>query len=221
MSEQKKWNAATAKQYYRINNWGLGHFDINTQGNAVVKIEDSELDLHALSNTLRSQGITLPTLVRFPQILQQSLKDLCFAFEQAIQTYDYAGKYVAAYPIKVNQQATVIQHFQQQTEWPMAFEVGSKAELIACYGTTQQSLCIICNGYKDESYIRLALLGSFLGHHVTIVLESLTEYKFVVKQCAQLKVQAHLGLRVRLSSIAKGNWQNTGGRIFKIWFKLE
>lgn len=215
MSKQKKWNVATAKQHYRVNNWSAGHFDINSKGNAVVKIQNSELDLHALSNTLKNQGITLPTLVRFPQILQQSLNNLCAAFEQVIQTYNYAGEFVAAYPIKVNQQATVIQHFQQQTEWPMAFEVGSKAELIACYGTTHQPLSIICNGYKDESYIRLALLGHFLGHQVTIVLESLTEYKFVVKQCTQLNIKVHLGMRVRLSSIAIGNWQNTGGEYSK------
>ena len=215
MSKQKTWDVATAKQHYCVNNWGAGHFDINSNGNVVVKIQDSELDLHALSNTLRNQGITLPTLVRFPQILQQSLKDLCSAFGHAIQTYNYRGKFVAAYPIKVNQQATVIQHFQQQTEWPIAFEVGSKAELMACYGTTHQPLSIICNGYKDESYIRLALLGNLLGHQVTIVLESLTEYKYVLKQCTQLKVQAHLGMRIRLSSIANGNWQNTGGEYSK------
>ncbi len=211
MSSQKLWDIEAAKKHYRVDSWGMEYFDINDQGNVIVKIPSAGLDLYALSKALKQQGISLPTLVRFPQVLQQSLHDLSSAFEQAFQANCYIGKYIAAYPIKVNQQATVIQHFQQQTQWPIAFEVGSKAELMACYGTAQKSQTIICNGYKDESYIRLALLGGLLGHEVIIVLESLTEYKYVVEHCAQLEVQARLGMRVRLSSIAKGNWQNTGG----------
>ena len=211
MSSQKPWNVAAAKRHYAVSAWGMDHFDINDQGNVVIKISNTELDLYTLSQALKNQNISLPTLVRFPQILQQSLHDLSSAFEQAMQVNHYSGKYIAAYPIKVNQQATVIQHFQQQNQWPVAFEVGSKAELIACYGTAQHTQTIICNGYKDESYIRLALLGNLLGHEVVIVLENLNELKFVVKHCAQLGVQAHLGMRVRLSLIAKGNWQNTGG----------
>ncbi len=211
MSDQKTWNATKAKHHYRVDHWSAGHFDVNNHGNVIVKANSTELDLYELSTSIRKQGIALPALVRFPQILQQSLRALCLSFEQAIHDYRYEGKYVAAYPIKVNQQATVIQHFQKQTEWPVVFEVGSKAELIACYGISHQALTIICNGYKDPSYVRLALLGSLLGHKVIIVLESLTEFKYVIEQCSQLNVEAHLGMRVRLSSIAKGNWQNTGG----------
>ena len=98
------------------------------------------------------------------------------AFRQAIASNNYQGGYIAAYPIKVNQQATVIDHFQQQTQWPIAFEVGSKAELIACLGIIKNQKQIICNGYKDEAYIRLALIGGLLGHEVIIVLESFLSF---------------------------------------------
>ena len=218
MSSQKTWDVTSAERHYRILHWGLGHFGINVLGNIVAKATEMQVDLHALSKELRSQGIRLPVLVRFPQILQQSLENLCGAFNDAMKTHHYTGKYIAAYPIKVNQQATVIKHFQSQTKWPIAFEVGSKAELIACLGIIDKPRTIICNGYKDESYIRLALMGNLLGHDVVIVLESLAEFKYVLEQSVLLNVQPKLGMRVRLSSIAKGNWQNTGGKYSKFGF---
>jgi arginine decarboxylase len=211
MDTQKNWDIDQAKCHYRIDRWGMQHFDINSQGNVVVKANESEIDLYEISKVLRNKGTGLPVLVRFPQILQKALDNLSSAFAQAIKVNDYAGNYIAAYPIKVNQQGTVIKHFQQQTQWPIALEVGSKAELIACLGIVDKQKTIICNGYKDETYIRLALMGCLLGHEVIVVLENLTEFQYVLNQSTELGVQPHLGMRVRLSSIAKGNWQNTGG----------
>lgn len=211
MSDEKTWGVEEAKIHYRLDNWGQQHFSINTQGNVVAKVADKELDLYELSKHLSEKGVSLPALVRFPQILQQSLSNLYSVFQQAIKSNHYTGEYIAAYPIKVNQQATVIQHFSDQQQWPIAFEVGSKAELIGCLGISNKQQTIICNGYKDESYIRLALIGCLLGHEIVIVMESLTEFEHVRKQSFVLNVQPKLGIRVRLSSIAKGNWQNTGG----------
>jgi len=211
MSDKKTWSMEQAKHHYRVDGWGLQHFSINAQGNVVAKIADTELDLYELSKHLVEKGVSLPVLVRFPQILQQSLSNLYSAFQQAIGSNRYSGVYIAAYPIKVNQQASVIQHFNDQQQWPIAFEVGSKAELIACLGINNKQQTIICNGYKDETYIRLALMGCLLGHEIVIVMESLTEFEHVLKQSSALNVQPNLGMRVRLSSIAKGNWQNTGG----------
>ena len=211
MDNRKVWNVDVAKHHYRIDHWGSQYFDINSQGNVVVKVSESEINLYELSNKLRAKDITLPVLVRFPQILQQALDNLSSAFKQAIKSGRYAGEYIAAYPIKVNQQATVIKHFQKQQSWPIAFEVGSKAELIACLGSFDDPQIIICNGYKDKTYIRLALMGSLLGHEIVIVIESLAEFEYVLKQSTELNVQPKLGMRVRLTSIAKGNWQNTGG----------
>lgn len=210
MSEQD-WNIEKAKQHYRIDSWGSQHFGVNSKGNVVVNAADVELDLYELTNHLSDKDISFPVLVRFPQILQKSLHNLNSAFRRAIKSNNYTGKYIAAYPIKVNQQATVVKHFDDQEQWPLAFEVGSKAELIACLGVSDRKQTIICNGYKDEAYIRLALMGYLLGHKVVIVMESLIEFRYVLKHCSELKVQPTLGMRVRLTSIAKGNWQNTGG----------
>ncbi len=211
MSSENTWNVEQAKYHYRVDNWGLQHFDINSQGHVVANVVAAELDLYKLSKEIADKGISLPVLVRFPQILQQSLSNLYSAFQQAIKAHHYTGEYIAAYPIKVNQQATVIQHFHNQQQWPIAFEVGSKAELIACLGINKNQQTIICNGYKDETYIRLALIGCMLGHEIVIVIESLVEFQHVLKQCSELDVQPTLGMRVRLTSIAKGNWQNSGG----------
>jgi len=211
MSSENTWNVEQAKYHYRVNNWGLQHFDINSHGHVVANVAAAELDLYKLSKDFADRGISLPILVRFPQILQQSLSNLYSAFQQAIKVHHYSGEYIAAYPVKVNQQATVIQHLHNQQQWPVAFEVGSKAELIACLGINKNQQTIICNGYKDETYIRLALLGCMLGHEIIIVIESLVEFQHVLKQCSELDVQPTLGMRVRLTSIAKGNWQNSGG----------
>ena len=212
MSTPETWNIESAKSHYRIPGWGKGLFDVNAAGHVVTNTDSVQLDLYELSRQLRQQGIGLPVLVRFPNILQHLLDDLYTAFEQASLSCEYAGRYIAAYPVKVNQQASVIRYFHNQTQWPVAFEVGSKAELICCLGILRKpDQVIICNGYKDEVYIRLALIGGLLGNKVIIVLESLAEFQRVLKLSAQFNFQPTLGMRVRLSSIATGNWQNTGG----------
>ncbi len=210
MSDQN-WSVEKAKLHYRIDNWGSQHFSINSKGNLIVKVSNVELDLHELSHHLRNKNISLPVLIRFPQLLQQSLSDLYSAFRRAIKSNHFTGQYIAAYPVKVNQQATVVQHYHDQEQWPIAYEVGSKAELLACIGVGYKNQTVICNGYKDENYIRLALIVGLLGHEVVVVIESLVEFQHVMKLSSELNVQPLLGMRVRLTSIAKGNWQNTGG----------
>ncbi len=212
VSTDERWDVETARLHYRIPVWGRGLFDVNAAGRVVANAGSAQLDLYELSKQLKRQGIGLPVLVRFPHILQHLLGDLYAAFERAALACGYAGRYVAAYPVKVNQQASVIRHFDSQTQWPVAFEVGSKAELIGCLGVLRkQSQTIICNGYKDEAYIRLAFIGRLLGNEVIIVLEDLDEFQHVLKLSAQFDLQPMLGMRVRLSSIAAGKWQNTGG----------
>ncbi len=213
MNTKKHWNINIAKQHYRVANWGMGLFDINSIGHVITRDGTIELDLYQLCGHLKDAGIKLPVLVRFPHLLQQFLHNLNLAFKQAMSLTGYTGSYVSAYPIKVNQQASVIRHFHDQDQWPIAFEVGSKAELIACLGILQKHRqTIICNGYKDETYIRLALIGCLLGHEVIIVLEGLSELQHVLKISKELGVTPMLGVRIRLSSIAEGNWQNTGGQ---------
>ncbi len=214
MGLSSSWSIDAARQHYRIQQWSNGQFDVNDLGHVVANISGQELDLHKLSQKLRESSIKLPTLVRFPQILQQSLDNLYTAFAKAIKTSCYSNSYLSAYPVKVNQQACILRHFHNQSDWPVAFEVGSKAELLACMSQAPEKM-IICNGYKDESYVRLALIGQLLGYEIVVVLESLQEFEYVLNQADQLSVQPRLGLRVRLSSIAKGNWQNSGGEYAK------
>ncbi len=212
MSASEVWNIKSAASHYRLPYWANGFFGINALGHVTARVNASQLDLYTLSEHLRRQGISLPVLVRFPQILQQTLNNLYAAFERARCCCEYAGDYVAAYPVKVNQQASVMRQFYYQTRWPVAFEVGSKAELMACLGVLQQrDRVIICHGYKDQAYIRLAFTGILLGHAVVIVLESPAELRCVLECHARFGVRPALGMRVRLSSVAKGNWQNTGG----------
>ncbi len=212
MNIPKNWSPRHASEYYRVPKWGMGFFGINAAGHVSVHAGSSELDLYQLSMDLEEQGIGFPVLVRFPHILQHMLDRLYTAFREAIASCNYAGDYVAAYPVKVNQQASVLRHFHQQDQWPVAFEVGSKAELVACLGILQAgNRTIICNGYKDEAYIRLALTGRLLGHDVIIVLESPDELQHVIRQSVEVNVKPVLGMRVRLSAIGEGNWQNTGG----------
>jgi len=225
MSEKNAWDINLAKQHYRVANWSAGLFDINSLGHMVVKNGSDEIDLYALTQQLQQKGIAMPVLARFPHVLQHRLQGLYTAFHAAMRSCAYASderleeKYIAAYPIKVNQQFSVIQHYHLQNEWPLDYEVGSKAELLACLGLIQEpGNRIICNGYKDEDYVRLALIGGLLGHNIIIVLESLSELRHVLKQSAELKLQPTLGMRVRLSSIAHGNWQNTGGQRSKFGF---
>ena len=216
MGDRISWSVSKAKTHYRLDKWNMGFFDINSKGNIIVKSESHDLDLFELIQDLKEKGINTPVLVRFPHILQEIITKIYSEFQAAIKASNYAGNYIAAYPIKVNQQATVIQHLHDQTQWPIAFEVGSKAELLACLGILQRNnQTIICNGYKDQSYIRLALLGCMLGHKVIIVLESIHELNYVLEQSAELEIEPILGMRVRLSSIAEGNWQNTGGQFSK------
>ena len=212
VSTCKHWNPRHACQHYRVSRWGMEFFGINAAGHACARGDSGELDLYELGLDLKDRGIGFPVLVRFPHILQQMLGRLYTAFHEAIASCHYAGTYVAAYPVKVNQQASVIRYFHQQDHWPVAFEVGSKAELVACLGILHAgNRTIICNGYKDEAYIRLALTGRRLGHDVIIVLESPDEFRHVFRQSTQLNVEPVLGMRIRLSVTAQGKWQNTGG----------
>ena len=212
MSTAETWDIEIARGHYRVPAWSRGLFDINAAGRVVANAGSVQLDLYELSRRLKRQGIDLPVLVRFPHILQHLLGDLYAAFERASLACGYQGRYVAAYPVKVNQQASVLRHFDSQVQWPIAFEVGSKAELIGCLGVLRAPRrIIICNGYKDEAYIRLAFIGRLLGNEIIIVLESLDEFQHVLNVSAQFNLQPVLGMRVRLSSITAGKWQNTGG----------
>ena len=201
-------------QNYAVDRWGGGYFGINDKGHVSVcpaPGESSEVDLHDLALDLLNYGLRLPVLVRFDEILRHRVRSLCNAFGDAAENLSYGGGYRAIYPIKVNQQRSVIEQIVAGGDDCVGLEAGSKPELMAVLATAPVDGAIVCNGYKDREYIRLALIGSRLGYRVYIVIEKLSELDLVLSESAELGIEPLLGVRVRLAAVAAGKWQNSGG----------
>lgn len=211
------WSVAVARSTYNVHFWSQGYFDINDNGNVVCQLSARPpVSLNAIAKHLAASGITLPVLVRFPDILHDRVNKLCDAFNRAIREYGYQNDYLAVYPIKVNQQRTVVEEIMEsqaaKQDRQLGLEAGSKPELMAVLAmASRASSVIVCNGYKDIEYIRLALIGEQLGHQVYIVLEKITELDMILAEAEKLSVTPRLGLRIRLSSQGKGKWQASGG----------
>ncbi|CAM3849005.1 biosynthetic arginine decarboxylase [Vreelandella rituensis] len=212
--------AQRARRTWNIDQWGSGYFDVNDQGDALVRplgsdVQGPALPLAALVKQLKAAGLRLPVLVRFSDILHDRVEQLCAAFDSAMEDTDYRGGYTAVYPIKVNQQRRVVEEILATTErgkGRVGLEAGSKPELLAVLALSSEgSSLIVCNGYKDREYIRLALLGEKLGHRVYLVVEKLSELEMILEEGQRLGVTPRIGLRARLASVGKGKWQNTGG----------
>ena len=222
-STDTTWNTSKAREVYNFARWGNGYFDANEQGHLVARPDANPhspgIDLHALAEQLHQQGLSLPVLVRFTDILHDRLDRLCSAFTQAIATDAYQGRFTAVYPIKVNQQQSVVHELLSHGAGRMGLEAGSKPELMAVIALSSTDHgTIICNGYKDREYIRLALIAQQLGHNIIIVLEKPLELDLVIAEAKRLNIKPQLGIRVRLASIGRGNWQNTGGEKSKFGF---
>jgi arginine decarboxylase len=213
---QASWSTAHSRELYNIERWGKGYFDINESGHLVVRPRcdtSAQIDLVDVINDLKRLGLGLPTLLRFNDIVRNQVDELCNAFEIAMETKHYEGGYVAVYPIKVNQQRSVVHTIQSHGGHRVGLEAGSKAELIVVMGLSncEQRNVVVCNGYKDPDYIRLALIGCQLGLNIFIVIEKLSEVETIVAESRRMGVKPQLGMRVRLASLANGKWQDTGG----------
>ena len=204
---------------YNVQYWSQGFFAIDDNGEMVVSARQDQQQgtpLSRIVEQLQDEGLNVPVLVRFPQILHQRVHGICEAFNQAIEDYDYPNRYLLVYPIKVKQQKEVVDEIlasQARLEHKqLGLEAGSKPELLAVLAMAQQaSSVIVCNGYKDREYIRLALIGEKLGHKVFIVLEKMSELDIVLSEAKSLGVKPRLGLRIRLASQGAGKWQSSGG----------
>ncbi|MBM7072668.1 biosynthetic arginine decarboxylase [Shewanella sp. 202IG2-18] len=214
------WSIDDARDGYNVAHWSQGFYGVDDQGEVNVAPDptrpDYTIGLNKLAQDMVAAGISLPVLIRFPQILHHRVHSLCSAFNNAISKYEYENDYLLVYPIKVNQQKTVVEEIlasQQKKEVPqLGLEAGSKPELMAVLAMAQKaSSVIVCNGYKDNEYIRLALIGEKLGHKVYIVLEKMSELEMVLKEAKDLGVAPRLGLRARLAFQGKGKWQASGG----------
>ncbi|WP_455203448.1 biosynthetic arginine decarboxylase [Kaarinaea lacus] len=209
------WTIEDTRQAYNIAHWGDGYFDINAKGHLVVLPNadtSSAVDLYQLVDEINDAGLSLPVLVRFTDILHHRIRHLHNAFERAMEQKHYQGHYVAVYPIKVNQQFNVVDEIVKHQQHAVGLEAGSKTELMAVLAlSTPNQNVIVCNGYKDREYIRLALIGRRLGHKIYIVIEKMTELELVIQESKNINIEPLLGIRARLSTVGSSKWQNTGG----------
>ena len=208
------WNINKARTTYNIAGWGEGYFDINQLGHVEVRPRPSRgqgIDLYDVARQFPHYHLSVPVLVRFTEILHDRVDSLLQSFDAARQNHSYHAPYTAIYPIKVNQQHSVVQAIVDHGGKQVGLEAGSKPELLAVLGIAQPGSVIVCNGYKDREYIRLALIGQRLGQRIYIVIEKMSELELVLEQAAETGINPCMGLRVRLASIGAGNWQNTGG----------
>lgn len=220
----------------QVQHWGQGYFAINPQGDLEVHthrhpslfsnaLEDADfpppakvaLKLHALAKDLQKQGLRFPLLVRFLDIICDRIAHVQKGFLQAIRQHNYPGNFHIAYPIKVNQNKQVVETvISTQAHSPAGFsiglEAGSKPELMAALASATPGTLLICNGYKDKQFMKLALMGKALGLKPIIVIEKLSECGLVAAAAAELSIEPTLGVRVRLHKTGEGNWQNTGGQ---------
>jgi len=207
------WTILQSIQTYAINFWGDGYFSINEKGNVSVKPDsklDITLDLFEIAQSLlEERKLSFPVLVRFTDILQDRVWRLNQAFKKACDNNQYQGNYTPVYPIKVNQQGKVVEGILAAEN--IGLEAGSKPELLATMALSKPGGVVICNGYKDRAYIRLALIGLKLGLKLYLVIEKPIELDMIIEESAKLGIKPCVGVRVRLASISAGKWQNSGG----------
>ncbi|KAF1718837.1 arginine decarboxylase [Pseudoxanthomonas wuyuanensis] len=208
------WSADQARKTYSIPHWAEGYFDVDAAGRIVVSPKGAAgpaIPLPEVVDAARANGARLPMLVRFPDILGDRLGKLQAAFAQAQADWEYPGGYTAVYPIKVNQHRGVAGTLASHTGEGFGLEAGSKPELMAVLALSRPGGLIVCNGYKDREYIRLALIGRKLGLQTFIVIEKPSELPLVMEEARALGVKPGLGVRMRLASLGAGKWQNSGG----------
>ncbi|CAH9065440.1 Biosynthetic arginine decarboxylase [Pseudoalteromonas holothuriae] len=209
------WGLDTAREIYNVTHWSEGYFDINEQGELVAYPDGDNsktpISFNSLTEEFKAQGLTLPVLVRFTDILKHRVDTMTEAFALACQQRDYQGQYNCVYPIKVNQQRSVVTQLLAHPSGQVGLEAGSKPELMAILGIATQPITIVCNGYKDSEFLRLACIGQAMGHKVNIVVEKLSELTTLIKEIDDLGIEPAIGIRIRLNSVGKGKWQNTGG----------
>jgi arginine decarboxylase len=210
------WTIKDAEKLYNMSGWGLGYFRVNPEGHVTVHPDANRkrgLDLYNLAMDLHAQGVGLPLLLRFSDILRSRIEALATEFSNAIKDFGYGGTYMTVYPVKVNQQRHVVQEIVEfGAPHGVGLECGSKPELQAILGLNEgTNHLIVCNGYKDEEFMRLALMGQKLGHKVMIVLEQLSELEVLLKVADEMTVQPTAGVRIKLATEGSGRWAKSGG----------
>ncbi len=210
------WNIQAARNLYNIHRWGAKYFDINEAGHVVARpLQEAgvAVDITDVIEEARGRGLKFPLLIRFQDILRNRVESINLAFRSSITEFNYQGKYRGAFPIKVNQLREVVEEILDAGKpYEFGLEVGSKPELFA--GLAMQSQVgslIICNGYKDTDFIKMAMLGIKLGKKVIMVVEKLEELRQIINVSKQLGVEPLLGIRARLLAKGMGRWAESAG----------
>ena len=211
----KKWTIDDARELYNIGGWGTNYFGINDEGNVYVTPckDQTQIDLREVMNELSLRDVTAPVLLRFPDILDNRIEKTWSCFKKASEEYDYRGENYVIYPIKVNQMQPVVEEIiSHGRKFNLGLEAGSKPELHAVIAMQCQSdSVIVCNGYKDQSYIELALLAQKMGKRIFIVVEKLNELDTIARIAKKLDVRPNIGIRIKLASSGSGKWEESGG----------
>ena len=211
----RKWTIEDSAELYNVKGWGLNYVGINNQGNLFVKPNSGspEIDIKEIIDELNLTDVNTPVLLRFPDILDSRIETLAECFAKSSEEYEYKGNYFTVYPIKVNQTKQVVEEILRYgKKYNIGLEAGSKPELHAVLSFTENSdALIVCNGYKDDDFIELALLAQKMGRKVYIVVEKLNELRLIIKKSKQLNVAPNIGIRVKLSSEGSGKWEDSGG----------
>jgi arginine decarboxylase len=215
----RKWQIEDTAELYNINGWGVDYFTINEKGNVNVtpKRDCASVDLKELVDELMLLDVSAPMLIRFPDILDDRIRNISNCFKSASEEYGYKAQNFIIYPIKVNQMRPVVEEIVSHgKKFNIGLEAGSKPELhaVLAINTDPESL-IICNGYKDEDYIELALLAQKMGKRIFLVVEKLNELKLITSISKRLKIKPNVGIRIKLASSGSGKWEDSGGDVSK------
>ena len=210
------WDVQQARNLYNIQRWGAGYFDISEAGRVTAKPlqeNGASVEITDVVEEAKARGLKFPVLIRFQDILRNRVESINTAFRNAITEFNYQGRYRGVFPIKVNQLREVVEEILDAGKpFDFGLEVGSKPELFAGLALQSQvGNLIVCNGYKDAAFVRMALLGTKLGKRVILVVEKLEELRQIIAVSKQLGVEPMVGIRVRLLSKGGGKWADSGG----------
>ena len=212
----RKWRVEDSAELYNIEGWGIGYFGVNKAGNVKVMPHRNPkiaVDIKDILDELSLKDVSCPVLLRFPDILDNRIETISSCFRSASEEYNFTGKYYTVYPVKVNQQRPVVEEIVQYGQkFNIGLEAGSKPELHAVLAIMDNpDALLICNGYKDEEFIELALLAQKMGKRIFIVAEKFNELKLIVKLSKVHKVNPNVGIRIKLAAFGSGKWEDSGG----------
>lgn len=215
----RKWRIEDSAELYNIPGWGLKYFSINDKGHVQVTPKEGcvPVDIKEVMDTLQVRDVDAPLLLRFPDILDDRIRKISDCFRKAAEEYEYRAKNFIVYPIKVNQMRPVVEEIVSHgNKYNIGLEAGSKPELHAVLAVnTHENSIIVCNGYKDEDYVELALLAQKMGRHIFLVVEKINELKLIASVAKRLGIRPNIGIRIKLTSSGSGKWEESGGDVSK------